>query len=140
MDGGMATTALVAHVVVYKFAWHLPLYRQSQIFSGYGIDIDRGTLGGWVGRAAWWLNPLYKRLLAFIRSQPRVFCDETPLPRLDPGRKRTKLCQLWAQAVDDRPWQGPAPPAVGIATNARAAVVRARPGRPALFFRRPNAR
>ncbi|RWF77704.1 MAG: hypothetical protein EOS26_08000 [Mesorhizobium sp.] len=33
MDGGMATTALVAHVVVSKFAWHLPLYRQSQIFS-----------------------------------------------------------------------------------------------------------
>ncbi len=40
------------------------------------------------------------------------FCDETPLPRLDPGRKRTKVCQLWAQAVDDRPWNGPAPPAV----------------------------
>lgn len=113
MDGGMATTALVAHVVVSKFAWHLPLYRQAQIFAGYGIEIDRGTLGGWVGRAAWWLNPLYERLLAFIRSQPRVFCDETPLPRLDPGRKRTKVCQLWAHAVDDRPWQGPAPPAVG---------------------------
>jgi transposase len=113
MDGGMATTALVAHVVVSKFAWHLPLYRQSQIFSGYGIHLDRGTLGGWVGRAAWWLRPLYDLLLAFIRSQPRVFCDETPLPRLDPGRKRTKVCQLWAQAIDDRPWQGPAPPAVG---------------------------
>lgn len=113
MDGGMATTALVAHVVASKFAWHLPLYRQAQMFSGYGIEIDRGTLGGWVGRAAWWLKPLYERLLAFIRAQPRVFCDETPLPRLDPGRKRTKVCQLWAQAVDDRPWQGPAPPAVG---------------------------
>ena len=113
MDGGMATTALVAHVVVSKFAWHLPLYRQAQIFAGYGIDIDRGTLGNWVGRAAWWLKPLYERLLAFIRAQPRVFCDETPLPRLDPGRKRTKVCQLWAQAIDDRPWQGPAPPAVG---------------------------
>ncbi|RWF77706.1 MAG: hypothetical protein EOS26_08005 [Mesorhizobium sp.] len=80
---------------------------------GCGIHLDRGTLGGWVGRAAWWLSPLYDRLLAFIRSQPRVFCDETPLPRLDPGRKRTKVCQLWAQAVDDRAWQGPAPPAVG---------------------------
>lgn len=41
-----------------------------------------------------------------------MFCDETPLPQLDPGRKRTKVCQLWAQAVDDRPWNGPAPPAV----------------------------
>lgn len=113
MNGGMATTALVAHVVVAKFAWHLPLYRQSQMLAGYGIDIDRGTLGGWVARAAWWLKPLHERLLGFIRAQPRVFCDETPLPRLDPGRGRTKICQLWAQAIDDRPWQGPAPPAVG---------------------------
>jgi len=111
MDGGMATTALVAYVATSKFAWALPLYRQGQIFAGQGITIDRGTLGSWVARAAWWLKPLYELLLVFIRSQPRLFCDETPLPRLDPGRRRTKLCQLWAQAIDDRPWQGPAPPA-----------------------------
>ncbi len=122
MDGGMATTALAAHIVVSKFAWHLPLYRQAQIFAGYGITLDRGTLGIWVTRVAWWLKPLYDRLLAFIRSQPRVFSDETRLPRLDPGRKRTKVCQLWAQAVDDRPWKGPAPPAVGyIFSESRSA-------------------
>ncbi len=122
MDGGMATTALAAHVVTSKFAWHLPLYRQTQIFAGHGIVLDRGTLGSWVARVAWWLEPLYDRLLAFIRSQPRVFSDETRLPRLDPGRKRTKVCQLWAQAVDDRPWNGPAPPAVGyIFSESRSA-------------------
>nr|ABA56032.1 hypothetical protein [Sinorhizobium meliloti] len=45
-----------------------------------------------------------------------------PLPRLDPGRKRTKLCQLWAQAIDDRPWNGPAPPAVAyICAESRSA-------------------
>jgi len=113
VDGGMATTALVAHVVVAKFAWHLPLYRQAQMFAGQGIVLDRTTLMFWVRRAAWWLRPLYDRLLLYIRSQQRVYCDETPLPRLDPGRGRTKICQLWAQAVDDRPWQGPAMPAVG---------------------------
>jgi transposase len=113
VDGGMATTALVAHVVVAKFAWHLPLYRQAQMFAGQGIVLDRSTLVFWVRRAAWWLRPLYDRLLLYIRSQQRVYCDETPLPRLDPGRGRTKVCQLWAQAVDDRPWQGPARPAVG---------------------------
>lgn len=122
MDGGMATTALAAHIVVSKFAWHLPLYRQTQIFAGHGIALDRGTLGAWVTRVAWWLKPLYDRLLTFIRSQPRVFSDETRLPRLDPGRKRTKVCQLWAQAVDDRPWKGPAPPAVGyIFSESRSA-------------------
>jgi transposase len=112
MDGGMVTTAFAAHVAVSKFAWHLPLNRQAQMLASCGVIIDRGTLGAWVMRVAWWLELLYDALTAFIRSQPRVFCDETPLPRLDPGRKRTKLCQLWAQAVDDRPWNGPAPPAV----------------------------
>lgn len=111
--GGMASTALVAHVVTSKFAWHLPLHRQSQMFAAQGVKLDRGTLGFWVKRAAWWLKPLYERLLGFIRSQPKVFSDETRLPRLDPGRGRTKICQLWGQAVDDRPWRGPAPPAVG---------------------------
>ncbi len=113
VDGGMASTALVAYVVTAKFAWHLPLYRQAQMFAGQGIVLDRATLAFWVQRAAWWLELLYLRLLLYIRSQPRVFCDETPLPRLDPGRGRTKVCQLWSQAVDDRPWKGPAMPAVG---------------------------
>jgi transposase len=111
--GGMASTALVAQVVAWKFAWHLPLNRQSQMFAAQGVELDRGTLGRWVARAAWWLKPVYERLLGFIRSQPRIFSDETRLPRLDPGRGRTKICQLWGQAVDDRPWRGPAPPAVG---------------------------
>ncbi len=108
----MVTTAFAAHVAVSKFAWHLPLHRQAQMLASCGVIIDRGTLGAWVTRIAWWLELLYDALTAFIRLQPRVFCDETPLPRLDPGRKRTKLCQLWAQAIDDRPWNGPAPPAV----------------------------
>ena len=45
-------------------------------------------------------------------SYPKLFADETPLPMLDPGRGKTKKCQLWAIATDDRPWGGPAPPAV----------------------------
>jgi len=112
MDGGMVSTALVAHVVVAKFAWHLPLYRQVQMLGGQGIVLDRSTLAQWAKRAAWWLRPLYEGLLRYIHSHARVYCDETPLPRLAPGRGRTKVCQLWAHAVDDRPWQGPAHPAV----------------------------
>lgn len=122
--GGMATTALVAEVVTGKYAWHLPLYRQSQMLASQGAALDRGTLGAWVSRAAWWLKPLHERLLGFIRSQPKVFSDETRLPRLDPGRGRTKICQLWGQAVDDRSWQGPAPPAVAwVFSESRGAAV-----------------
>ena len=55
IDGGLATEALLAHVLVNKYADHLPLYRQSQIFARQGVDLDRSTLCNWVGRACWWL-------------------------------------------------------------------------------------
>src|SRR3954464_14835033 len=112
VEGGMATTALVTHVAVFKFAWHIPLYRQAQIFKGQGVRLDRSTLALWMKRAAWWLKPLYDRQLAIILAGSRVFSDETPMPVLDPGRGQTKRGQFWSHAVDDRPWGGPAPPAV----------------------------
>jgi transposase len=112
IDGGMATEALIAQVLVAKYSEHLPLYRQAQIFARYGIDLDRSTLAAWVGRACWWLEPLYQRLLARILGSTKIFADDTPLPVLDPGRGRTKTGRLWAYAVDDRPWNGSEPPAV----------------------------
>ena len=51
IDGGMPTEALVAHVVVSKFADSLPLYRQVQMLERQGIELDRSTLANWVGRA-----------------------------------------------------------------------------------------
>jgi len=68
MDGGMVTTAFAAHIAVSKFAWHLPLHRQAQMLASCGVIIDRGTLGAWVTRVAWWLELLYDALTAFIRS------------------------------------------------------------------------
>jgi transposase len=112
IEGSMASTALVTHVVVSKFAWYLPLYRQVQMLASQGVHLDRSTLAGWVKRAAWWLKSLYELQLKIIQASPRLFCDETPMPVLDPGRGRTRTCQFWAHAMDDRPWKGPSPPAV----------------------------
>jgi transposase len=112
MEGGMATTAFVAHVVVGKFAWHTPLYRQTQIFAGQGVHLDRSTLARWACRAAWWLRSLYDLQLQTLHAHPRLFCDETRMPVLEPGRKRCRTAQFWTHAVDDRPWRGPAAPAV----------------------------
>jgi len=99
-------------VIVAKYADHTPLYRQAQIYARQGIDLDRSTLADWTGRGAWWLRPLHARLLDELRASPKLFADETTAPVLDPGRGRTKTGQLWAYARDDRPWGGPAPPAV----------------------------
>jgi transposase len=112
IDGGMVTEALLADIAVMKYGYQLPLYRQEQMFAAQGITLDRQTLASWMGRVAWWLKPLHALLRRAVMSYPRLFGDETPLPVLDLGRGRTKVCQLWAIATDDRPWSGPAPPAV----------------------------
>ena len=112
ITGGMATEALLAHVLVAKYADFLPLYRQAQIFARQGIELDRSTLCDWVGRACWWLEPLWRLLRQHVMSSTRIFADDTRLPVLDPGRGRTKTGRLWGYAVDDRPWGGSTPPAV----------------------------
>jgi transposase len=112
IDNGMATTALVTSIVVAKFAWHLPLNRQTQMLRCHGIELDRSTLVHWVIRTAWWLKPLYTLLVDTVLASPKVFCDDTPLPVLDPQRRRTRTARFWSYAIDDRPWQGPAPAAV----------------------------
>lgn len=85
IDGGMATEALLAHVLVDKYSEHLPLYRQCQVFARQGIALDRSTLCNWVGRACWWLAPLHALMLSTVLASPRVFADDTTLPVLDPG-------------------------------------------------------
>ena len=100
----------MAHVVVAKYADHMPLYRQAQIYARRGIDVDRSTLADSTGRAAFLLRPLHARLLEKLKASPKLFADEATAPVLDPGRGRTKTGQLWAYARDDRPWGGPDPP------------------------------
>lgn len=112
IEGGIPTEATVAQVLVSKYADHLPLYRQAQIYKRQGIDLDRSTLADWVGRAAWHLRPVHQRLLDVLKTSSKLFADETTAPVLDPGRGKTKTGQLWAYARDDRPWQGSDPPGV----------------------------
>jgi transposase len=112
IEGGLPTEATVAQVLVSKYADHLPLYRQAQIYARQGIELDRSTLADWVGHAAWHLRPLHERLLVKLRQRLKLFADETTVPVLDPGRGRTKTGQLWAYAADDRPWGGADPPGV----------------------------
>ncbi len=108
---GLASAGLLAHVLISKYADHLPLYRQSQIFARQGVDLDRSTLANWVGGACWWLEPLQKQLAEHVFASTKLFADDTPIPVLDPGRGRTKTGRLWVYARDDRPWGGPDPPA-----------------------------
>jgi transposase len=112
IKGGLPTEAMVAYVLVAKYAWHLPLYRQAQMLQALGLDIKRAVLAFWVGYAAAELQPLYRRLRELILTSGKIAVDETVAPVLDPGRGRTKKGFFWAIARDDRSWGGSDPPAV----------------------------
>ncbi|MDA9537034.1 hypothetical protein ACM41_12415 [Bradyrhizobium sp. CCBAU 21362] len=66
IESGTASTALVSHVAVSKFAWYLPLCRPVQILAGQRVHLDRATPAGWVKRAAWRLKSLYVRSFDLI--------------------------------------------------------------------------
>jgi len=90
IKGGLPTEAMVAHALVSKYAWHLPLYRQSQILRSQGLEIKRSTLAFWVGYAAAELKPVYLRMRELILGSAKIAVDETTAPVLDPGRGQTK--------------------------------------------------
>jgi transposase len=112
IEGSMVTTSFIAWVVSQRFAWYLPAYRQAQMLAGHGLQIDRSTLSRMIKNAAWWLKGLFDVQWQFIHGHSRIFVDETRMPVLEPGRGKVRIDQFWAHGIDDRSWNGPAPPAV----------------------------
>jgi transposase len=109
---GIAGPGLLAHILVAKYADHLPLYRQSQIYAREGVALERSTLADCVGGAAALLEPLVEALARYTLAGGYLHGDDTPVPVLEPGRGKTKTGRLWTYVRDGRPWADTAPPAV----------------------------
>ncbi len=108
IDGGMATEALMAHVLVSKFCDSLPLYRQSQMLARQGITLDRSTLSNWVGTRLLVADAALRTGGQHGAVERRSCLPTTPRCRCSiPGRGRTKTGRLWCYAVDDRPGAAP---------------------------------
>jgi transposase len=112
---GLAGPGLLAHVLVSKYADHLPLYRQSEIYARDGIDLDRSTLADWVGGASGLLAPLVASLKTHVLAGETLHADDTPVPVLSPGNGKTKLGRLWTYVRDERGYASGTPPAVWFA-------------------------
>jgi len=111
IEKGRPGPGLLAHVLVNKYADHLPLYRQSQIFVREGVDLDRSTLADWVGKSAALLEPLANAIQRHVLAGQAIFADDTPVNMLSPGAGKTKTARLWAYVRDERPWSSGVPPA-----------------------------
>ncbi len=102
---GRAGPNLLAHVVVSKFADHLPLYRQSRIYAREGVDLNRSTLADWMGQVSWLLQPLVDRIADHVMASPKLHADDTPVPVLAPGTGKTATGRLWVYLRDNRRWR-----------------------------------
>jgi len=115
IERGMAGPGLLAHVIVGKYADHLPLFRQAEIYSREGVELDRSLLAQWVGNVSALLTPLTAALRAHVLAADVVHADDTPIPVLAPGLGKTKTGQLWTYVRDERPCGGEVAPAVWFA-------------------------
>lgn len=111
IERGRPGPGLLAHVLVAKYADHLPLYRQSGIYAREGVELERSTLADWVGRAAALLDPLVMALRREVMASDVLHGDDTPVPVLAPGLGKAKTGRLWAYVRDGRPHGGERPPA-----------------------------
>ncbi|HFZ5913559.1 TPA: IS66 family transposase, partial [Escherichia coli] len=110
-----AGAGLLAHVVTGKYADHLPLYRQSEIYRRQGVELSRATLGRWTGAVAELLEPLYDVLRQYVLMPGKVHADDIPVPVQEPGSGKTRTARLWVYVRDDRNASSQMPPEVWFA-------------------------
>lgn len=97
LERGQLAPGLLAHVVVSKYADHLPLYRQEQIFKQrHDVRLGRNTLCRGVELVADWLRPVAEQMFKEQVAGGYIQLDETPVQYLAPGRGKTAKGFLWA--------------------------------------------
>ena len=101
IEKGLPGPGLLAHVIVSKYADHLPLYRQERILAREGVAISRQTMCGWMARCAELLKPIYDAMVKAVLRSKVIQTDDTPVDVLDPGREGTLQGRIWI-AIGDR--------------------------------------
>jgi transposase len=95
-----ADATLLAYVIVAKYAYHLPLHRQEQIWAALGVDLPRQTTGGWVAQVALLLGPLYQQLKQHVFESRVLGHDDTGVKVLDPKLDFARIGHLWPHCGD----------------------------------------
>ena len=87
IEKGIPGPGFLAHLITSKYADHLPLYRQQQIYRRYGLEIPRSTMCGWVAYAAFLLSPIVTAMKSCVLASRKIHTDDTPITVLDPTVK-----------------------------------------------------
>ncbi|MGU3489571.1 IS66 family transposase [Enterobacter bugandensis] len=102
IERSYASPGLLARIIMAKFAEHLPLYRQAEIYARQGVELNRNTMGRWVETMAELLRPLYEELNHYVLMPGKVHADDTSVNVLEPGSGKTRTGRLWVYVRDDR--------------------------------------
>lgn len=102
IDKGLPGPGLLAHVIVSKYADHLPLHRQEGILSRHGIDLSRSTLCDWAMAGAELLEPIVEAMKAEVLKSYVIHGDDTPVQAQTSGKPgRTHRSFLWTYVGDE---------------------------------------
>jgi len=112
IEKSFAGASLLALILTWKYGFHLPLYRQCQIFAQAGLILSRTTLMQWVAATSELLGPLAAALARHVLAAPNINADDTWIKVLAPGTGKAKKGHLWTYVRDGRPWGSTDPPAV----------------------------
>ena len=93
--GSMVDVSVVAGILVDKFAYHLPLYRQHQRLGMNGITVSRSSLTHWVHKAGALLKPIYLAQLRHILQSKTLAMDETPIKAGRSGKGKMNAAWYW---------------------------------------------
>jgi len=102
IDKGIAGPGLLAHVAVSKYADHIPLHRQEEIFKRQGVFISRSTLSDWMGEVSGLLEPIADEVKRFVLSQNFIQSDDTYVLVKDGPGGGTRRGYAWVFCI---PWQ-----------------------------------
>ncbi len=100
IEKGLPGPGLLAHVVVSKYADHLPLNRLEGILARHGVKISRKTMCGWAQNAADILGPLYDLMRERVLQSKVIHTDDTTVPVLDQAKTKTHTGRVWVYAGD----------------------------------------
>lgn len=100
---GLAGASMLAEILLQKYEYHVPFYRQVRSYRHLGLHISESTLSGWFKPACELLLPLYEELKKQVLASGYVQVDETTLPVIDLQSHQAKKEYLWVvRSVIDR--------------------------------------
>ena len=102
IEKGLAAPGLLAHVIVSKYADHLPLHRLEGIFKRYDIDLARSTLCDWMRQSADALRPLHDEMVRDVLRSKVIHTDDTPVDVQDKSLGKTRTGRFWVYLGDQR--------------------------------------